>query len=142
MVSEPERWVADFAAAGASQFTFHIEATGGWVPSSTVAIPAHALVPVSMQVKPTIAVPCCVRATADPVALIERIRATGMRVGVALKPGTPVDTVLPLCDKVDMVLVMTVEPGFGGQKFMPHMMPKVRMLACGCSRAPTLAAGR
>ena len=52
------------------------------------------------------------------------------KVGVGIKPGTPVQDVLPFVDLVDMVLVMTVEPGFGGQKFMSHMMPKVRKLQC------------
>lgn len=51
-----------------------------------------------------------------------------IQVGVAIKPGTPVEAVLPYVDLVDMVLVMTVEPGFGGQKFMADMMPKVRLL--------------
>jgi ribulose-phosphate 3-epimerase len=51
-----------------------------------------------------------------------------MRVGVSLKPGTPVEAVVPVAGDVDMVLVMTVEPGFGGQDFMPDMMPKVTEL--------------
>ena len=51
-----------------------------------------------------------------------------MQVGLAVKPGTPVEAVLPFCDSVDMVLIMTVEPGFGGQKFMAHMLPKVKRL--------------
>ncbi|KAJ0395373.1 hypothetical protein ATCC90586_008665 [Pythium insidiosum] len=67
-------------------------------------------------------------ATSDPLALIQQIRAAGMKVGVAIKPGTSVEAVLPYVDKVDMVLVMTVEPGFGGQKFMADMMPKVSAL--------------
>lgn len=50
------------------------------------------------------------------------------KVGVGIKPGTPVEEVLPYADQVDMVLVMTVEPGFGGQKFMENMMPKVEAL--------------
>jgi len=56
------------------------------------------------------------------------IREAGMKVGVALKPGTEVSAVAPIVSLVDMVLVMTVEPGFGGQSFMPNMMPKVLQL--------------
>lgn len=51
-----------------------------------------------------------------------------IKVGVALKPGTPVDVVTEYIDQADMVLVMTVEPGFGGQKFMESMMSKVSWL--------------
>ncbi|KAI9331260.1 ribulose-phosphate 3-epimerase [Zopfochytrium polystomum] len=69
-----------------------------------------------------------IEATTYPQALIEKIRAAGMKVGVAIKPKTPVEAVLPYVDQVDMVLVMTVEPGFGGQKFMPSVLPKVRAL--------------
>ncbi|KAB2075797.1 hypothetical protein ERO13_A07G226900v2 [Gossypium hirsutum] len=63
--------------------------------------------------------------------LIQKIKLKGMRPGVALKPGTPIEEVYPLINSenpVEMVLVMTVEPGFGGQKFMPEMMDKVRVL--------------
>ena len=49
-----------------------------------------------------------------------------MKVGLAIKPKTPVDAVLSFANFVDTVLVMTVEPGFGGQKFMQDMMPKVQ----------------
>jgi len=60
--------------------------------------------------------------------VIRRIREAGMMVGLAIKPNTSVETILPFVESVDMVLVMTVEPGFGGQKFMSDMMPKVRAL--------------
>ena len=55
--------------------------------------------------------------------------------GIGLKPGTAVEEVLPYVELVDMVLIMTVEPGFGGQKFMADMMPKVSSLR---SRYPAL----
>jgi ribulose-phosphate 3-epimerase len=92
MVSHPEKWVDDFAKAGASLYCFHIEATK------------------------------------DASALIDQIHAAGMKAGVAVKPKTPISTVMDLGDKMDMCLVMTVEPGFGGQRFMAECMPKVAEL--------------
>lgn len=67
-------------------------------------------------------------ATSDPLGVVRKIKEAGMKVGVGIKPKTPVDVVLPLVEHVDMVLVMTVEPGFGGQSFMADMMPKVKLL--------------
>ncbi|RIJ56081.1 ribulose-phosphate 3-epimerase [Clavibacter phaseoli] len=67
-------------------------------------------------------------ATREPVALARRLREIGARAGIALKPGTPVDDYLELLPEFDQVLVMTVEPGFGGQSFMPETMPKLRAL--------------
>ncbi|XP_070770861.1 ribulose-phosphate 3-epimerase isoform X2 [Enoplosus armatus] len=88
MVSRPEQWVKPMAAAGANQYTFHIEAT------------------------------------TNPGNLIKEIRESGMKVGLAIKPGTTVEELAPWANQIDMALVMTVEPGFGGQKFMEDMMPK------------------
>jgi len=59
---------------------------------------------------------------------IDLIRSLGVKPGVVVKPKTPASAVKPFLDKIDMVLVMTVEPGFGGQKFMADMMPKLREL--------------
>ena len=59
---------------------------------------------------------------------LEMIRARGVKPGIVVKPNTPAEAIAPYLDKVDMVLVMTVEPGFGGQKFMAHMMPKLKQL--------------
>ena len=61
-------------------------------------------------------------------AALEKIRARGVKTGITLKPGTPAEAALPWLDGVDLVLVMTVEPGFGGQKFMADMLPKIRTL--------------
>ena len=58
-------------------------------------------------------------------AALDQIHGKGKRAGVVLKPGTPAEAVLPFLEKADLILVMTVEPGFGGQKFMADMMPKV-----------------
>jgi ribulose-phosphate 3-epimerase len=57
--------------------------------------------------------------------VLSMIRAAGVRTGLALKPGTPFETALPYLAQLDLLLVMTVEPGFGGQAFMEDMMPKV-----------------
>ncbi|KAJ8352210.1 hypothetical protein SKAU_G00236860 [Synaphobranchus kaupii] len=92
MVAKPEQWVQPMAAAGANQYTFHLEAT------SNVG------------------------------NLIKEIRQSSMKVGLAIKPNTTVEEMAPWAGQIDMALVMTVEPGFGGQKFMEDMMTKVSWL--------------
>jgi ribulose-phosphate 3-epimerase len=64
----------------------------------------------------------------DPNAMIKLVRDAGMKVGMVIKPDTPVESLYPYVDKLDMVLIMTVVPGFSGQSFMPEMMPKVKAL--------------
>ena len=64
----------------------------------------------------------------DPVALARRLRSIGARAGVAIKPGTAAEPLFDVLDEFDQILVMTVEPGFGGQGFMPETMPKLRAL--------------
>jgi len=66
-----------------------------------------------------------IEAEGDPMKTICEIRNAGCEVGISLKPKTPASLILPFLDKVDLVLVMSVEPGFGGQSFMHNMMPKV-----------------
>ena len=84
MISDPARYAADFAKAGADLITFHLEA----VPDTVEDV-------------------------------IAAIRATGCQVGISIRPGTPVEAVFPYLGVVDLILVMSVEPGFGGQKFLP-----------------------
>lgn len=64
----------------------------------------------------------------DPDTTIAAIHEKGCKAGISIKPKTPAEAVKPYLDRVDMVLVMTVEPGFGGQKFMTDMMPKVTQI--------------
>lgn len=68
-------------------------------------------------------------AEGDAGATIDAIHALGKKAGVSIKPGTAAAEVLPYMDKADLVLVMTVEPGFGGQKFRSDMMPKLKEIA-------------
>ncbi|ACQ80305.1 ribulose-phosphate 3-epimerase [Beutenbergia cavernae DSM 12333] len=65
-------------------------------------------------------------AAAAPVRLAREIRSQGARAGLALRPATPIEPYVDLLAEVDMVLVMTVEPGFGGQPFLTSMLPKIR----------------
>ena len=98
MISEPDRYIPDFAAAGADLITVHAESDG------------------------------------DTEKTVELIRSLGVKAAVALKPATPADTVFPYLDKLDMVLVMTVEPGFGGQSFMADQLPKIAAIRAECER--------
>ena len=97
MITEPERYLEDFAKAGADMITFHVEATE----------------------------------KADEC--IEKIHTLGKKAGISLNPGTPVDAVKPYLDKVDMVLVMSVNPGYGGQSYIEDVNPKISELRelCG-----------
>lgn len=67
-------------------------------------------------------------ASENPEKTLETIRALGKKAGISVKPTTPVDVVYPLLDKCDLVLIMTVEPGYGGQAFIPEMLDKIRAL--------------
>lgn len=89
MITEPERYAAEFVDCGADMVTFHVEAT--------------------QKVQET----------------IDCIRGKGAKVGISIKPGTPVSVIEPWLEQVDMVLVMTVEPGFGGQKYIDYCTDKV-----------------
>lgn len=93
MISEPMKYISDFAEAGADFITFHAESSG------------------------------------DARQIIEKIHSCGCKAGMALKPATPAEAVEPFIDSLDMILIMTVEPGFGGQTFMESMMPKLRSVS-------------
>jgi len=90
MLDEPDRFVEDFANAGADILTFHIEAAR------------------------------------HPHRLIESIREMGCKAGIVLNPGTSEDDIEFLVESVDMVLIMSVNPGFGGQAFIPEAIRKIQ----------------
>src|SRR5262249_22787468 len=92
MIEEPDRWVDDYAEAGADIISVHAEA----------AVHLH--------------------------RTIQAIRAAGKRPSVALNPATPYEHLKYVLDLVDMVLIMSVNPGFGGQDFIPEVLPKIRDL--------------
>lgn len=90
MISEPIRYIADFAASGADMITVHVEACS------------------------------------DVVATIEKIREYKLKVGITLNPDTPVSAIKSYLNRVDMVLIMSVNPGFGGQKFITSSVDKIK----------------
>lgn len=69
-----------------------------------------------------------IEAAKDVKATVDKIKEAGCKPAISIKPGTPADVVFPYLDELYMVLVMTVEPGFGGQSFMPETMPKVKAI--------------
>lgn len=105
MVTDPGQYVDAFAKAGANHLTFHIEPALN--PTSGAG-----LSPLSQGF--------------DPVKLAERIRAAGMTAGLAVNPPTPVDPVLELAPHFDLILVMSVNPGFSGQAFIQQTLAKTR----------------
>lgn len=129
----------------------HVDVMDGlFVPNITVGIPVvrslRKVTPLPLDVhlmidRPIRYVEEFVRAGADyltihfeadqpqnTLAALKRIRALGCKAGLSLKPRTPAEAVLPFLPECDMILVMTVEPGFGGQSFMADMMPKLKQI--------------
>ena len=129
----------------------HVDVMDGiFVPNITIGIPVvKALRPVTdlpldvhlMIDRPIRYVEDFVKAGADYVTIhveadqpqntleaLDKIHALGCKAGIVLKPKTPVEAAIPYLEKCDLILIMTVEPGFGGQKFMADMMPKLEQL--------------
>ena len=75
-----------------------------------------------------------IEAASDSGALLKRIRERGKKAAISIKPATPAEAVFPLLDYCDMVLVMTVEPGYGGQSFMHDMLPKIEKIRAEITR--------
>ena len=129
----------------------HVDVMDGiFVPNISIGIPVvQAIRPVTslpldvhlMIDRPIRYVEAFVKAGADFVTIhveadqpqntldaLDKIHALGCKAGIVLKPKTPAEAALPYIEKCDMILLMTVEPGFGGQKFMADMMPKVKKI--------------
>ena len=139
-----EREIQAVEAAGAD--LIHVDVMDGhFVPNISIGVPVVAsLRPVTqlpldvhiMISDPLFYAESFAKAGADTIvfhiesdsevqATIDKIKSLGVSVGIALKPATAASTLVPFLDQLDMVLLMTVEPGFGGQSFMEHLMPKV-----------------
>lgn len=73
-------------------------------------------------------------AVKDPAAVIQEYKRLGVKPGISIKPKTPASVVFPYLKDLNVVLIMTVEPGFGGQAFMPDMIPKIREIAAEIKR--------
>lgn len=112
-------------------FTFDFQAASAIIKACPIGIDAHLMVADVDQIAPAYAELGCesvtihAEAAANISGTLRAIRRAGARAGLALKPGTAIEDVAGFVDDVDMFLIMTVEPGFGGQKFMHEMMEKV-----------------
>jgi len=113
-------------------FTFSLERSLEIIQSSLLPVDVHLMISeadtkaVSYAAKNTASITVHYEACEDPVATLRSIRHSGKRAGLAIKPNTPVTVLEEILDEIDMILVMSVEPGFGGQSFMEAMMPKVQ----------------
>ena len=112
-------------------FTFDFDQAASIIASSPIPVDAHLMIADVDRLAPAYAhagsasVTIHAEASASVSATLRAIRAEGSRAGLAVKPGTSIEDYADCVDEVDMFLIMTVEPGFGGQKFMNAMMDKV-----------------
>jgi ribulose-phosphate 3-epimerase len=112
-------------------FTFNFESASNIIKESSLPVDAHLMVADVDHIAPEYAQAGCAsvtihaEATKDISGTLRAIRKIGARSGLALKPSTQIEDYVDFIDDVDMFLIMTVEPGFGGQKFMTDMMSKV-----------------
>ncbi len=113
-------------------FTFDFESASKIIRESVLPVDAHLMVLDADRLAPRYAEVGCmsvtlhVEATADISGTLKSIRREGARAGLAVKPGTEITDYAEFADLVDMFLIMTVEPGFGGQSFMQDMVPKIQ----------------
>ena len=99
MISEPEKYIDDFAKAGSDIITFHYEAAQDKIDD-----------------------------------ILQKIKSYGLKAGLSIKPATPVESIKEYINKFDLILVMTVEPGFGGQKFMEACADKIKEIRAAAQK--------
>jgi ribulose-phosphate 3-epimerase len=113
-------------------FTFDFDTATSIIAKSPLPVDSHLMISDVDTLGPAYAhagsasVTIHAEASIDPIKTLRSIRREGARAGLALKPGTDIQDYIDIVSEVDMFLIMTVEPGFGGQKFMHSMMDKVR----------------
>jgi len=113
-------------------FTFDLERSLEIIQLSELPVDVHLMIShadekaTSFVTTNTASITVHLEACSDPITTLRSIRARNVRAGLAIKPHTPIEAVEELLTEIDMLLVMTVEPGFGGQSFMDSMLPKVQ----------------
>lgn len=112
--------------------TFGLPVVNNWRKVSPIAFDVHLMIEdpdtwVVRYAENSEMVTFHIESAKDPERIIKKVKELGKQVGIALKPNTPMEPYLSLIVELDQLLVMTVEPGFGGQKFMLEMLPKIRL---------------